>query len=538
MNNRNTLNNVDRRIGEFQRDKRETPSHPKSSPPPLTLSITRKFGSSFLSAAALFLTLLGADTVASVSTSSLLVDTAFAQEARKGFPQAQELSEAFQSVARQITPSVVNISTFKKPKKRRSRQDQFEDPFFDRFREFFGDDLFDRFQKGGQSPQQALGTGVIVDRQGHILTNNHVIGEADSVMVKLGPDQKPIKAEIIGTDPRSDLAVVKVSSDVEFQPANLGDSDTIKIGEWVVAAGNPFGLDNTITAGIVSAKGRSLMQSGGYEDFIQTDAAINPGNSGGPLVNLKGEVIGINTAIFSRSGGYMGIGFAIPSNMAKLVMESLIADGRVVRGWLGVVIQDLSTDLSQSFGYEGTNGALVAEVQDDTPASKAGLKQGDIIIKYNGKKVKDVNTLRNLVAATKPDTEVSVGIFRDGDVATPLSVRIGELPSGDEEESEDSNETEERIGIHTASMTPDIARQLGSEKSNGVFVVSVEPGSLAAKAGLLPRDIIVSVDGIPIQDSDALRKALTDSEVKKGVRLVVETKGMERFIFLKEPTDE
>jgi serine protease Do len=452
------------------------------------------------------------------------------ERAAQGISQARGLSVAFQAVASKITPSVVNISTFKKSKNNGSRQ-QLEDSLPDPFKEFFGDDLFDRFGNGNEAPQQALGTGVVIDTQGHIVTNNHVVGEADEVIVKLSGNKEPIKAKIIGSDPRSDLAVIKIPPSNSLIPAKLGDSDKLTIGEWVVAAGNPFGLDNTITAGIVSAKGRSLMQSGLYEDFIQTDAAINPGNSGGPLVNLDGEVVGINTAIFSRSGGYMGIGFAIPSNMTKMVMDSLISKGKVIRGWLGVVIQDLTPDLSKSFSFEGTTGALVAEVQKDTPAFKGGIKQGDIITKLNDTDIKDVNSLRNLVATLKPGSKVNLEIYRDSAKQT-IQVEIGELPNSANEEKRDSA-TEEKIGITTETITPDIARRLGSNKLKGVLVVNVDPGSIAAKAGILPRDIIVSVKGTEVEDTEQLRAQLSDEALKSGVRLVVETKGMERFIFLK-----
>lgn len=413
------------------------------------------------------------------------------------------------------------------------------DPFFDPFREFFGDDFMERFGNQGpdQSPQTGLGTGVVIDTNGHIVTNNHVIGEADEVTVRIHGDKKEYQAEVVGSDPRSDLAVIKIRGASTLVPAKFGDSEKLRIGEWVIAAGNPFGLQNSITAGIVSAKGRSLSNPGQYEDFIQTDAAINPGNSGGPLVNLYGEVIGINTAIFSRSGGYMGIGFAIPSNMAKTVSSSLITKGKVVRGWLGVAIQNLTEEMASSFEFTGTEGALVGQVQPGSPAEKAGMHQGDIVISFNGEKIKDVNQLRNLVADTAPGAAAPVIVFRDGKQQR-LTVTVEELSQKETDLS--AGETEEgsvtsTLGITVDNLTPDLARRLGSKRRSGAVVVSVQPGSIADDAGLLARDIIVSVNGKEIASVKEFSEAVNEQAVKngRGVRLVVESRGMERFIILK-----
>jgi serine protease Do len=455
----------------------------------------------------------------------------FSQKAKEGISEARELSDAFEAVANKITPSVVNISSYKKVKATNNRPPKLNDPFFDPFREFFGDDFFDKFQQG--RPQQGLGTGVIIDDEGHIITNNHVVEDADEVIVRVSGEKTKFYAEIVGTDPRSDLAVIKIKRKPELlRAATLGNSETLKIGEWVVAAGNPFGLDNTITAGIVSAKGRSLMNSGQFEDFIQTDAAINPGNSGGPLVNLDGDVIGINTAIFSRSGGYMGIGFAIPSNMVKTVMKSLIEKGRVVRGWLGVVIQEFSKELAQSLGFSGTNGALVSQVQSGSPAEKAGFVQGDIVIKFDGHDITDVNHLRNLVAATKPNTTVKALVFRSGQ-QKEISVDIGELEAREKTATTEA-EPETQVGVTIETLTPDTARRLGTNKTSGVIVTAVEPGSIAESAGIAPRDIILSVNGSPISDANDFKEKLNDEIIKKGARLVIESGGFERFVFLND----
>ena len=456
----------------------------------------------------------------------LLAAPSFAQS----FRYAQELSDAFNHTAKVITPSVVSISASKKPSNQMGRSLR---RLPEGFKDFFGDDFLERFAPPGSdgSLQQGMGTGVIVDSGGYILTNNHVVGEADEVKVRLH-DKRTFDASIVGTDPRTDLAVIKVDAD-GLIPAKLGSSEKLRIGEWVVAAGNPFGLDNTITQGIVSAKGRSIMGGNMYEDFIQTDAAINPGNSGGPLVNLRGEVIGINTAIFSRSGGYMGIGFAIPIDMAKGVMNSLINDGRVIRGWLGVGIQNLTKELAESFNHPSTDGALVGHVQEDAPALDAGIQQGDIIIRFASAVVKDVNQLRNAVAQTRPGKEVELDVIRDGRKKR-LMVRIGELPSGDEKPETLLEEDEAPdLGITVEPMTEEIARKLRVNREYGLLITSVRPGSLAQKAGLSQRDIILRAGGEKIKSVRDLKDAVSKEKLRKGVRIIVETQGMERFVFLR-----
>lgn len=451
---------------------------------------------------------------------------------------AMQISSAFEKVANEITPSVVSIQASTKPQQRKipargsgNGRGQ-DDPFFDPFREFFGEDFMDKFQmpedRGGQ---QGLGTGVVISADGIILTNHHVAGEADLITVKT-QDGKSYKAERIGTDSKSDICVLRVK-DANLKPAKLGDSDALKIGEWVVAAGNPFGLDNSITAGIVSAKGRSIMGGGQFEDFIQTDAAINPGNSGGPLVNLRGEVIGINTAIFSKNGGYMGIGFAIPVKMAKNILDSIMSKGKVVRGWLGVSIQNLTEELSSSFSHDGTEGALVGQVQEKTPAAKAGLKQGDIITKFNGENIKNVNQLRNMVAATSPGTTVPVEVVRDGQKKS-LQATIEELPATITEEGEPvTPQISADVGMTLENLTPEIARQLRTKRTEGAVVTGVLPGSVAQEAGIQPKDIIISVNGKSIKSVKEFNNLVDSKATKKGVRLVVETQGMERFVLLK-----
>ncbi|MEN9846005.1 MAG: hypothetical protein RIS36_1152 [Pseudomonadota bacterium] len=441
---------------------------------------------------------------------------------------ADELSQAFEQVAETITPSVVTISTETKPKKGGPKGSE-------QLRDFLGEDFFDKMVP---SPQRGLGTGVIVDDQGHILTNNHVIGDADEVTVRLSTERS-VKAKVVGVDPRTDLAVIKIKVKEGLpKSAKLGDSDKLKIGEWVVAAGASFGLDNTITAGIVSAKGRAISGGAQYEDFIQTDAAINPGNSGGPLVNLRGEVVGINTAIVSKSGGYMGIGFAIPINMGRQVMESLITKGKVTRGWLGVGIQNLSEDLAQSFNYESSEGALVGHVDPKGPAKKAGLKQGDIIIQAGKERIKNVNQLRNYIASLKPGVSLDVTVVRGGE-KKGVSVEIGELPAQTDEGPEFASEGQnEELGISVEPLNESSAKRSRTSRTTGLVVTEVAPQGLAAKAEIRPGDIVVSINGKEISTISEFNDALARGDIKKGIRMVVESQGMERFAFLRQQGTE
>ena len=329
----------------------------------------------------------------------------------------------FVEVARATKPAVVNISTTKVIRYRGGPYTPFfDDPFF---RHFFGDDFFREFRIPRERREQSLGSGVIVNQDGYIVTNNHVVAGASEIKVLLG-DNREFSGRVAATDPRTDVAIIKISGH-NLPTIPWGDSARLPVGEWVLAIGNPFGLTQTVTAGIISATGRANVGVADYEDFIQTDAAINPGNSGGALVSVRGELIGINTAIFSRSGGYMGIGFAIPSNMVREVVESLVKKGKVTRGWLGVQIQPLTSGLAEKFGLKDTQGILVSDVSENSPAAEAGMMRGDIILEFDGKRMEDPVHLRNEVAHTEPGKKIPVKIWRKGKEMT-LIVKIEELP--------------------------------------------------------------------------------------------------------------
>jgi serine protease Do len=450
-------------------------------------------------------------------------------------PQAaEELSVAFANVADVIKPSVVNVSSVKEIKAPRQMPQMpqffFDSPSGDRS----GEDFFRRFfqqQAPGQGyVQHGLGTGVIVSDDGYVLTNNHVVANADKVTVKLS-DDRTFTAKVVGTDAKTDIAVLKIDAS-GLPPAVLGDSDEIRVGEWVVAAGNPFGLTATITAGIVSAKGRAHVGIADYEDFIQTDAAINPGNSGGPLVDLHGEVIGINTAIASKNGGNMGVGFAIPINMAKSIMRSLIDTGKVVRGWLGAGIQNLNEGLAKSFGFEGTEGVLVGDVMPDGPGAKAGLQAGDIITKFDGGKTLNMDKLRARVASTKPGTTVQVEVFRNGKSKT-LRVKIGEL--GSQLATSNAPSSDADLGMTVRTLTPDLATQLGYDSDlHGVIVTDIDPLGVTARAGIQVKDVIVSVQDQKVENVGDFDDLLNKYDLKEGVRLGVRSGAMQRFVFIQE----
>jgi Do/DeqQ family serine protease len=413
-------------------------------------------------------------------------------------------NETFVKIAKEAMASVVNISATKRTVQAPGTNPLFEDPFF---RRFFGEEFERRFKQPRERQEQGLGSGVIVSDDGYIITNNHVVEQADDLMVLLG-DKRKLPATLIGTDPKTDLAVIKIEA-TGLSTLPWGNSAALEVGELVLAVGNPFGLNQTVTMGIISAVGRANVGIVDYENFIQTDAAINPGNSGGALVNLQGQLIGINTAIFSRTGGYMGIGFAIPSQMVKSVMQSLIGHGKVIRGWLGVSIQELSQDLATQFQVPDTQGALVGDVFSESPAGQAGLKRGDIIRTYNGVTVKDPNHLRTLVAETTPESSIPLAVWRNGKIVN-LSVSITEMPKDTAALSEVAPSSVS--GNHALSGLSVEPVQPGQTRDGqGVVVTQITPNSPAERAGVQPGDVILELNRSPIgsvKDFEQLVKRL------------------------------
>ena len=439
----------------------------------------------------------------------------------------------FVPIVKAASPAVVNISTTRiiKPKKGQVPSPFSDDPFF---KHFFGDEFSRRFNSPRKRQENALGSGVIVDPNGYIITNNHVVAKADKIKVVLS-DEREFDGEVIGTDPKTDLAVIKIKAK-NLPALAWGNSDQLEVGEYVLAIGNPFGLSQTITMGIVSAVGRANVGIADYEDFIQTDAAINPGNSGGALVNVKGELIGINTAIFSRSGGYMGIGFAVPSNMAKAVMNSLVKTGKVTRGWLGVSIQKVTKELAKQFDLPEAKGALIGEVMDNTPAEKAGIEAGDVIIRFNNQDVDSPTTLRNIVAATEVGKKVKVVVIRDSKKKT-LTVKTGEQPKdlAKARMGDSNNETSSSVlaGLEVRGVTPSIARELGIKGTAGVVVSSVEPGSSAQQAGVRQGDVIIGINRKAVNSVADFRAITNKINKKENILLRIKRRGGKVFIIIK-----
>lgn len=427
-----------------------------------------------------------------------------------GQQDIQAQSGTLIQVAKKARPAVVNISTTGP----RKSQESFQSPFFDDpfFRRFFGEEFERRFEQSPSPRQEAGGSGVIVSDEGYIITNNHVIENGDEIQVLLS-DKRTFTAEVIGTDPKTDLALLKIDAE-DLPVLSWGNSRDLQVGEIVMAIGNPFGLSQTVTMGIVSAVGRANVGIVDYEDFIQTDAAINPGNSGGALVNLKGELIGINTAIFSRSGGYMGIGFAIPSNMAQSIQTSLIQHGKVVRGWLGVSIQDLTPDLQAQFDTPDTEGALVSEVLDDSPAKKAGIQRGDIIRKYDSQPVEDTRHLRSLVAESVPNASVKLHVLRDGD-QHELTVTLAEMPK-DVEVLASTGEVKGNHALAGITVEP-----VGAGKK-GVKVTKVAPASPATRAGIREGDFILEINRETVKNMSDFQQLTGKLESNDRVLLLLQ----------------
>ena len=461
-----------------------------------------------------------------ISSAFSLHQTSYAEDVKISRDALDILSKANKAAAEivaAVTPSVVNISSVKTVKVFDGPGLFSQDPFF---RRFFGDE-FRKFERPREHKRSGLGSGVIVARNGYILTNNHVIRGADDITVTLS-DKREFKGKVIGTDQKTDLAVIKIDAD-NLPVIRLGDSDKLKPGETVLAIGNPFGLSQTVTMGIVSAVGRANVGIADYEDFIQTDAAINPGNSGGALVNVRGELVGINTAIFSTSGGYQGIGFAIPSKMAKAVLESLIAKGKVVRGWMGVSIQPLTGELIKQFNLSDEAGVLVGDVVEDSPAEKAGIQRGDVIISFSGSEVKDVRQLRNMVAESVPGREAAVKFIRDGKVKT-VGVKIAELPAEIYAQSRDFDN--QFRGVSVQGLTPQIRDSLNVPKRlDGVVVSNVDENSPAA--GILQKnDIVTEINRKQIRSMKDYEEAVSGVHPDENILLLVFRKGSTLYLTL------
>jgi Do/DeqQ family serine protease len=410
--------------------------------------------------------------------------------------------QAFTSLVKAVTPSVVNISTISKKK--------IIQPFFE-FSPFF-DDFFGGRQRPQYRRESSLGSGFIINKEGYILTNDHVVKDAESIQVKLSND-KVYDGKVVGEDPKTDLAIIKINAREELPVAVLGDSGNLQVGQWAIAIGNPFGLDRTVTVGVVSATGRSNMGIETYEDFIQTDASINPGNSGGPLLNINGEVIGINTAIVAAG---QGIGFAIPINMAKQVVEQLIKKGSVTRGWLGVSIQPVTDEMAQSFGLNKARGALISDVMAGSPAEKAGIRQGDIITSFAGKEIKDARQLQLVVAEVPVGQKAEVEVFREG-TTQKLTVVVGNSESAGAARPKSNAPQTGWFGL----TVEELPQNMRGQGMSGVLVTAIDPEGVAANAGIHQGDIIASINQKKTANLGEYAAAMRDAEKKGSVALLV-----------------
>ncbi len=436
---------------------------------------------------------------------------------------------SFADLAEHLRPAVVNISTTKTIAAGGYRS-PFNDPRFERF--FGGDEFFKRFF--GDMPereykQRSLGSGFIISEDGYIFTNNHVVEKADEIVVKLSSG-KEYKATIKGKDQNTDIALLKIEPDNGLPVAKLGDSSKLRVGDWVIAIGNPFGLSETVTAGIVSAKGR-VIGAGPYDDFIQTDASINPGNSGGPLFNLQGEVVGINTAIVAQG---QGIGFAIPVDMAKDILPNLKAKGKVTRGWLGVSVQGITEDIAQNLKLETEKGALVSDVFAGDPADKAGIKTGDVIIKIDGNDIQDTHELIKIVAGIAVGEKVKIMVIRDGKRKI-FTVTVTERPeSGDIARETSDEKSEEHLGMTVQAITPEIAEHLGLTDPSGVVIAQVESGSPADEAGLQGGDIVIQINRSRISSLEDYRDVMSRVVSSDSVLLLIQREKSKFFAVVRK----
>jgi serine protease Do len=453
---------------------------------------------------------------------------------------AEALSDAFAETAKRAMPAVVAITVEKvvdaAPTIGSQEQDQggLNNPFGpfgdDWLRKFFGDRL-PQLRSPRRYVQRAQGSGFIISKDGYILTNNHVVGDVDKMTVELQDGRKFSNAKVVGTDPDSEVALIKIEGD-DFPMLPMGNSDKMEIGDWVIAVGNPFGLTETVTVGVISAVGRSNVHIAAYEDFIQTDAAINPGNSGGPLINLDGQAIGINTAIMSESGGYMGIGFAIPINMARTIEEQLKKNGKVIRGYLGLYGQDVTPDMAELLKLEQPQGVLVAQVEKGSPADAAGLKAGDVILEMNGQEIKSYDDFRNAIAMMKPGTEVQLTVSTEGK-RREATVTLGERPTEVAQAQQTPEESQRALGAQVQNLTRDLAQQFGYQPGEGVIVSAVVPGSPADQAGIQPGDLIRSVNGQSVTSVDQFTKAIREAKKEKKALLLIKRGEFSQFVVVR-----
>jgi serine protease Do len=454
--------------------------------------------------------------------------------------QMQNTSKAFTIVSKEVLPTVVSVYTTKEVKVQRSGRADNIPPMF---RDFFGHD----FQMPDPEPQRGLGSGVIVSKDGYVLTNNHVVKDADDIQVQLY-DKRRVEAKLIGADPLTDVAVIKIEGK-DFPVARLGDSDALEIGEWVLAVGNPLELSSTVTAGIVSAKGRSIgilqgqederaSRKGSYtiENFIQTDAAINPGNSGGALVNLRAEVIGINTAIATQTGGYMGYGFAIPINLARKVMSDLIEKGFVTRAWLGIAMRNVDDAVAQRFGMAAPQGVYVEEVMEDSPATKAGLKTLDVILKIDGHAMNSSNEIQNFIAMKKPGETVTLSLLRGGK-PMDVAVKLGERETGKSGARELAAEEDvPKLGLTVQTLNNELKSQFDEYKDNeGALVTDVDPNSTAFDAGIRKGDLITKIEDTTVKSSADYKKAIKSFAKGKVIIFQVKRADNDFHAFVKLP---
>ena len=449
-------------------------------------------------------------------------------------PMGGGSSKNFVEIAKSVKPAVVNIAATRSGKSGEGPHGSpLEDPFF---RKFFGDEFFKRDAPQREPKERGQGSGVIVEANGLIITNNHVVNKADDIRVFLS-DKREFKGKLIGTDTKTDIAIVKIEA-TGLPTVPWADSDQLEVGEYVLAVGSPFGLTQTVTMGIVSAVGRASMGIAEYEDFIQTDAAINPGNSGGALVNVRGELVGINTAIFSQSGGNMGIGFAVPSNLSRAIMDQLVRTGKVVRGWLGVAIQDLTPELATQFGITDTKGVLVSDVMAESPAKKAGFERADVIVEYDGKSMDSPTHLRNAVAQTPIGKKVPVKLIRDKKPKT-IEVTIVEQPKSlGQPSAEENRESAVSSGVlsdlDVRELNEELTARYGLKATErGVVVVSVKSGSAAEEMGVREGDVILEVNRKPVSSLKSYEQAASGLAKNQAVLLLLKRKGQTIYLTLR-----